>query len=219
MATHSSILAWESPRTEETGGLLSVGRQGVRHDGVTKQQQQACGAVSLCGRRTGWAGWGAKPGNGTWSKAAPGVGPGRLQNPTQRDGQAMKMNFTCFKKLPVDPGAEPPSFPSASLHPILLPCFTLRHTNLINADRFTCCHMTYAAPWGRASHRLGVPHPPLLFLLLNPLPALVLQAPEADSETGTDANCLVTEGGRFLGLLSCHLVPGRPQSPLSNLCF
>ena len=129
------------------------------------------------------------------------------------------MNFTCFKKLPVDPGAEPPSFPSASLHPILLPCFTLRHTNLINADRFTRCHMTYAAPWGRASHRLGVPHPPLLFLLLNPLPALVLQAPEADSETGTDANCLVTEGGRFLGLLSCHLVPGRPQSPLSNLCF
>ena len=56
MATHSSILAWESPRTEETGGLLSVGWQGVRHDGVTKQQQQACGAVSLCGRRTGWAG-------------------------------------------------------------------------------------------------------------------------------------------------------------------
>ena len=55
MATHSRILAWESPWTEETGGLLSVGWQGVRHDGVTKQQQ-ACGAVSLCGRRTGWSG-------------------------------------------------------------------------------------------------------------------------------------------------------------------
>ena len=27
MATHSSILAWESPRTEEPGGLSSWGRR------------------------------------------------------------------------------------------------------------------------------------------------------------------------------------------------
>ena len=27
MATHSSILAWESPWTEEPGGLLSVGSE------------------------------------------------------------------------------------------------------------------------------------------------------------------------------------------------
>ena len=27
MATHSSILAWEIPRTEETGGLQSMGSQ------------------------------------------------------------------------------------------------------------------------------------------------------------------------------------------------
>ena len=32
MATHSSILAWEIPRTKETGGLQSVGSQRVRHD-------------------------------------------------------------------------------------------------------------------------------------------------------------------------------------------
>ena len=32
MATHSSSLAWEIPRTEEPGGLQSMGLQRVRHD-------------------------------------------------------------------------------------------------------------------------------------------------------------------------------------------
>ena len=32
MATHSSILAWRIPWTEETGRLLSMGSQRVRHD-------------------------------------------------------------------------------------------------------------------------------------------------------------------------------------------
>ena len=32
MTTHSSILAWSSPWTEEPGGLQSTGLQGVRHD-------------------------------------------------------------------------------------------------------------------------------------------------------------------------------------------
>ena len=40
MATHSSILAWEIPWTEEPGGLQSMGLQRVGHDLVTKQQQQ-----------------------------------------------------------------------------------------------------------------------------------------------------------------------------------
>ena len=31
MATHSSILAWRIPRTEEPGGLQSIGSQSVRH--------------------------------------------------------------------------------------------------------------------------------------------------------------------------------------------
>ena len=39
MATHSSILAWEIPWTEEPGGLQSIGSQRVGHDLVTKQQQ------------------------------------------------------------------------------------------------------------------------------------------------------------------------------------
>ena len=32
MATHSSILAWRIPWTEEPGGLLSMGSQRVGHD-------------------------------------------------------------------------------------------------------------------------------------------------------------------------------------------
>ena len=38
MATHSSILAWEIPQTEEPGGLQSTGSQRVRHDWVTNTQ-------------------------------------------------------------------------------------------------------------------------------------------------------------------------------------
>ena len=40
MTTHSSILAWEIPWTEEPGGLQSMGSQKVGHDWATTQQQQ-----------------------------------------------------------------------------------------------------------------------------------------------------------------------------------
>ena len=35
MATHSHILTWKIPRTEEPGGLQSIGSQRVRHDWTT----------------------------------------------------------------------------------------------------------------------------------------------------------------------------------------
>ena len=35
MATNPSVLAWEIPRTEEHGGLQSMGSQRVRHDCAT----------------------------------------------------------------------------------------------------------------------------------------------------------------------------------------
>ena len=38
MATHSSILTWRIPWTEEPGGLQSMGSQRVRHILATKQQ-------------------------------------------------------------------------------------------------------------------------------------------------------------------------------------
>ena len=34
-ATHCSILAWGSPRTEEPAGVQSIGSRGVGHDCVT----------------------------------------------------------------------------------------------------------------------------------------------------------------------------------------
>ena len=40
MATHSSILVWEIPWTEEPSGLESMGSQRVRHDLATEQEQQ-----------------------------------------------------------------------------------------------------------------------------------------------------------------------------------
>ena len=40
MATRSSILAWEIPRTEKPGGLQSMRSQRVKHNSVTKEQQQ-----------------------------------------------------------------------------------------------------------------------------------------------------------------------------------
>ena len=40
MATHTSILAWEIPWTEEPGRLESMGSQRIRHYLVTKQQQK-----------------------------------------------------------------------------------------------------------------------------------------------------------------------------------
>ena len=39
-ATHSSILAWKPPWTEEPGRLQSMGSQRVRQDLMTEQQQQ-----------------------------------------------------------------------------------------------------------------------------------------------------------------------------------
>ena len=36
MATHSSTLAWEIPRTEEPGGLQCMGLQRIGHDCATE---------------------------------------------------------------------------------------------------------------------------------------------------------------------------------------
>ena len=40
MATHCSILAWEIPWTEKSGGLQSMGLQRIGHDWADKLQQQ-----------------------------------------------------------------------------------------------------------------------------------------------------------------------------------
>ena len=40
MEAHSSILTWEIPWTEESGGLQSIESQRVGHNFASKQQQQ-----------------------------------------------------------------------------------------------------------------------------------------------------------------------------------
>ena len=48
MVTHSGILAWEIPRTEEPDGLQFMELQRVGHDLATKQQQkQGTGSLWL----------------------------------------------------------------------------------------------------------------------------------------------------------------------------
>ena len=42
MATHSRILAWRIPRTEEPGSLQSIGSQRVKHDWATKHSTTSC---------------------------------------------------------------------------------------------------------------------------------------------------------------------------------
>ena len=42
MATHSRILAWRIPQTEEPGGLQSMGSQRVGHDLVRADNLVAC---------------------------------------------------------------------------------------------------------------------------------------------------------------------------------
>ena len=43
MATHSSILPWRNPQTEEPGRLQSKGSQRLRHNLLTKQQHELQG--------------------------------------------------------------------------------------------------------------------------------------------------------------------------------
>ena len=47
MVTHSSILAWEIPWTEEPGGLQSMWSQRVRHNLSTKQRNTTKRPVCL----------------------------------------------------------------------------------------------------------------------------------------------------------------------------
>ena len=55
MASHSSILTWETLWTEKPGGLQSLGLQRVRHDLETKQQQWIRKSTGPDKRRVGHA--------------------------------------------------------------------------------------------------------------------------------------------------------------------
>ena len=48
MATHSSMIAWEIPWTEEPGGLQSMRSQRVGHDLVTERARTSSPQSKLC---------------------------------------------------------------------------------------------------------------------------------------------------------------------------
>ena len=48
MATHSSILAWRIPWTEEPGRIQFMGSQELRHDLATKQPPQTFYEIISC---------------------------------------------------------------------------------------------------------------------------------------------------------------------------
>ena len=50
MATHSSILAWKIPWTEEPGGMQSMGMQTVEYNWVTNTLTFTCKITTLVGR-------------------------------------------------------------------------------------------------------------------------------------------------------------------------
>ena len=52
MATHSSILAWRIPWTEEPGGLQFMRSQRVRYDWATEQQPLSY--LRKCKQQTGY---------------------------------------------------------------------------------------------------------------------------------------------------------------------
>ena len=55
LATHSSILAWRiPPRTEEPGGLQSMGSQRVRHNGVAKHSTAQSKLLTMHSQGKSW---------------------------------------------------------------------------------------------------------------------------------------------------------------------
>ena len=57
MVTHSNILAWRIPWTEEPGGLQSMGSQRVGHDWVTNTHTLATSHLKVLGRNINHAKW------------------------------------------------------------------------------------------------------------------------------------------------------------------
>ena len=75
MVTHSSILAWRIPWTEEPGGLQSMGSQEVGHNWMTNTRcsTQDVRRTGRGKRRQGW-GWGEGGGMPSTGAARIGVG-------------------------------------------------------------------------------------------------------------------------------------------------
>ena len=95
MATHSSILAWRIPWTEEPGKLQSMGSQRVGHNLVTKQQ----------GNFAYWLHWIDKSTNVCCGERAPPVAKVMRKEArhTQRGDRASGVPLEILEHLPPKP--------------------------------------------------------------------------------------------------------------------
>ena len=84
MATHSSILAWRAPWTEEPGGLRSMGSQRVRHDWASNTFTEK--ATVRENPFISWAWVGRKRLGTTWDTGGPGDSKGRRSHPWRAGG-------------------------------------------------------------------------------------------------------------------------------------
>ena len=92
MATHSSVLAWRSPWTEEPGGLQSIGSHRVGHDRAPSAACDICGLPWWCsGKET------------TCQAGDLGSIPGSERSPGEGNGSPLW--YSCLEK----PWTEEPS--------------------------------------------------------------------------------------------------------------
>ena len=66
MATHSGILAWKIPGTEEPGGLQSMGSQRLGHSWVTQNRRGIHGLANLHSEAEACSGVSDDMGGGVW---------------------------------------------------------------------------------------------------------------------------------------------------------
>ena len=84
MATHSNILAWRAPWTEEPGGLQSMGLQRVTHPWASNTfTEKATGGENPF---ISWAWAGRKRLGATWDTGGPGDSKGRRSHPWRAGG-------------------------------------------------------------------------------------------------------------------------------------
>ena len=164
MATHSSILAWKIPWTEEPGELQSMRLQRVRHDLATKKQQQFNGE--------GW--WGNSVHFTLTSLSATDLNcPSCLPCPQS------SLQIPCWTFLgpwSIDVVAGPPSGFPVSLHPLpfcLSPSWPMMclPERVGQGDKYSLVHKTEPSfhtwscdpglrPWLTSPQRGGKAHPP-----------------------------------------------------------
>ena len=108
MTTHSCILAWEIPRTEEDGGMQSTGLQRVGHDGATHTHTGGHGDTRTRATRT-WKRRRFRPSSRTSRCTWTGIRLEPCTLSTQGQEADPQVTSSCGPKHKAVYGAHPPS--------------------------------------------------------------------------------------------------------------